>query len=177
MKYAITILLCVAIAGCSIPRSAMERGPVPGQIVRPTESVLILGIRDGQEQGQTPAVGSGQGMTAALRKVLVAHAIPLSMSQSTDLATGFNEAQQGGMAYVMQCVITLWQDNATAWSGSGDKLNISIEVYDAKTRRLVAAATHKRVATGFTFVSGSPDRFMDESAEGALSRVYGWTPR
>jgi hypothetical protein len=91
-----------------------------------------------------------------------------------DLSSGLNEAQEANFDYVLKCVITLWQDNATAWSGNGDKLSISVELYDAKTRQLVAAASHRRVATGATFVSGSPDRFMSEVSTGALSQIYGW---
>lgn len=174
MKYLIVVFVCLFAAGCSVPHSIREGGPLSGQKINPAGMVLVLNVKDGQEQGQPVATGSGQGMVAALRKALSAHGVPLSISQHADLSSGFSEAQQAQFAYVMQCVITLWQDNATAWSGNGDKLNISVEVYDAKTRRLVAAATHKRTATGATFVSGSPDRFMDEVAKGALGRIYGW---
>lgn len=174
MKYLIVALLCIVATGCSVPRSVKEGGPIAGYQVSPKATVLILNVKDGQEQGQAPAVGSGQGMVAALRKALSAHGVPLSISQSSELSTGFDEAQRSGFNYVMQCVISLWQDNATAWSGNGDKLNISVELYDAKTHRLIAAGSDKRTATGATFVSASPDRFMDEVATGALGRIYGW---
>lgn len=174
MKYIIVALLCLVATACSIPHSVREGGLVAGQQINPKTTVLVLNVKDGQEQGQSPAAGSGQGMVAALRRALSTHGIPLSVTQSSDLSTGFDQARQHGFHYVMHCVITLWQDNATAWSGNGDKLNISVEVYDANTHQLVAAATHKRTATGATFVSGSPDRFMDEVAVGALSRIYGW---
>jgi hypothetical protein len=136
--------------------------------------VLILGIPNGQEQGQPEANGSGQGMASALRQALSAHGVPLSITETKDLTAGLDEAQKANFNYVLKCAITLWQDNATAWSGNGDKLTISVELYDAKSRQLVAAASHKRVATGATFVSGSPDRFMGEVAAGALSEIYGW---
>lgn len=174
MKYIIAALLCLAATGCSIPHSVREGGPVAGQLINPKATVLVLNVKDGQEQGQSPATGSGQGTVSAIRKALATHGVPLSVTQSTNLSAGFDQAQRDGFSYVLQCVITLWQDNATAWSGNGDKLNVSVEVYDAKTHQLVAEATHKRTATGATFVSGSPDRFMDEVAVGALSRIYGW---
>ena len=174
MKYVMTAFLLMLMAGCSVPRNVREGGPVPGQQVDPQQTVLVLSVKDGQEQGQTPAAGSGQGMAAALRRALSAHGIPLSISQSTDLSQGFKDAEQDRAGYVLQCVITLWQDNATAWSGNGDKLNISVEMYDAKTHRLIAASSDRRTATGATFVSGSPDRFMDQVATGALGRLYGW---
>jgi len=113
-------------------------------------------------------------MVEALRKVLSTHQVPLSTTDSLTLGPAFDEAQKSKFDYVIRCTITLWEDNATAWSGSGDKLNIAVDVYDANTRQLVAAATHKRTATGATMVSGTPDRFMDEVAAGALGKIYGW---
>ncbi|AHX16304.1 hypothetical protein CH75_10390 [Dyella jiangningensis] len=165
------------LIGCSVPRQVKEGGAMSGHQVAPQGKVLLLNVRDGQEKGQDPATGSGQGMVAALRKTLSAHGVPLNTSQTMDLSRGFEEAQRNGYAYVMKSTITLWEDNATAWSGNGDKLNVSVELYDVSTHELIAAATDKRTATGFTFVSGTPDRFMDEVAIGALSQIYGWPVR
>jgi hypothetical protein len=167
----------LVLAGCSIPHSKAEGGPVSNGVVSRSAKVLILNVPDGQEQGQAPSPGSGQGMVAALRKVLVAHDVPISVTSTINLQDGIDEAHNLGFDYLLKCTITLWEDNATAWSGNGDKLNISLELYDATTKLLVAAATHKRVATGFTFVSGTPNRFMDEVAAGALGKLYGWSPK
>ena len=174
MKYVAIVLVALLAGGCSVPRSVKEGGPISGQVVNPAGKVLILNVADGQEQGQSVAHGSGQGMVSSLRKVLATHGVPLSTTEKVDLSSGLGEAQQSGFDYVLKAVITLWQDNATAWSGNGDKLSVSVELYDAKARHLVAAASHQRVATGATFVSGSPDRFMDEVAVGALGQIYGW---
>lgn len=174
MRIAALVVLAFLIGGCSVPRSVKEGGPVSGQIVNPAGKVLILGIPNGQEQGQPEANGSGQGMASALRQALSIHGVPLTTTETKDLSVGFDEAQRANFDYILKCAITLWQDNATAWSGNGDKLSISVELYDAKSHQLVAAASHKRVATGATFVSGSPDRFMSEVSTGALSQIYGW---
>lgn len=100
-----------------------------------------------------------------------------SLSPQVEASTNvqaLDEASKLNFDYTMKCTITLWEDNATAWSGKGDKLEISVEVFDVKTKQLVGIASHYRVATGFTLVSGTPDRFMDECAEGALGKIYGW---
>lgn len=174
-KITLLIVLCLCAAGCSIPRSLAEGGPIANRRVDPSSKVLILSIADGQEQGQERAPGSGQGMVAAIRKILVAHGVPLSTTATSSLATGLDEARRGGFDYALKGTITLWEDNATAWSGNGDKLTVSLDLYDAKSRELIAASTHRRVATGATFVSGSPDRFMDEVSAGALDKIYGWS--
>jgi hypothetical protein len=170
----VVALATLLMSGCSVPRQVKEGGAVSGAHVVPGGKVLILNIRDGQETGQDPAVGSGQGLVAALRKALASHGVPLSTSADTELESGLASAQRAGYRYVLKCTITLWEDNATAWSGKGDKLNISVELYDTQTHELAAAATDKRTATGFTFASGSPDRFMDQVATGALAQIYGW---
>jgi hypothetical protein len=113
-------------------------------------------------------------MVRAIRKALTEHGVPMSITDTGVVANGFNEAASGGFTYLLRTSITLWEDNATAWSMQGDKLNISVELYDVKSRLLVAGASHRRVATGFTMMSGTPDRFMDECAEGALGKIYGW---
>ena len=171
----LALALCCSLAiSCSMPRSVKEGGPVSGQLINPTAKVLVLGISDGQEQGQASVAGSGDGMVAAVRKVLMARKVPLSITEATTLASGLAEAEKGGFDYLLKGKITLWQDNATAWSGNGDKLSLSVEMYDVKTRELAAAASHDRVATGATLVAGTPHRFMDEVAEGTLSQIYGW---
>jgi Domain of unknown function (DUF4823) len=174
MKYTLTLLAAILLCACSVPRSVKEGGTIAGTTVAQTGKVLVLNVADGQEQGQPPAVGSGQGMVAALRKALSAHSVPLSTTSTATLSAGYDEAQKDGFDYVLLCNITLWEDNATAWSGKGDKLSISVQLFDARSHLLVAAATHNRVATGFTLIAGTPDRFEDEVAMGALGKIYGW---
>lgn len=171
------ILLPLFLLGCSVPRSIPEGNVVAGQSINAQGKVLILSVTDGQEQGQAPASGSGRGMVSSLRKALMQHGVPISTSESTNLVQGLDEANKLGFDYVLKCVITEWEDNATAWSGNGDKLRISVEMFDAKSKTMVAAASHYRVATGFTFVSGTPDRFMDECSKGVLSQIYRWPPK
>jgi hypothetical protein len=176
MKHLVLPLLLLAL-GCSVPHSIPEGGIVKGQSINPIGKVLILAVQDGQEQGQSPAPGSGRGMVAALRTVLMNHSIPFTTSDSMTNMQGFEEAQKLNFDYVMKCTITLWEDNATAWSGKGDKLKISVELFDVKSKQLVAVASHYRVSTGATFVSAAPDRFMDECAAGALGKIFGWTEK
>jgi hypothetical protein len=174
LAHLLTSLAIISLSACSVPRSVKEGGTIPGQQVIPAKKVLVLAIKDGQEQGQPPAVGSGAGLAAALRKALVGHNIPVAITADSTVEQGFADAARNDSAYVMQATITHWEDNATAWSGKGDQLFVSVELYDANSHELVAAATHKRTATGATFVSGTPDRFMDEVSVGALGKIYGW---
>src|SRR5690606_7286551 len=104
------------VAGCSVPRSVKEGGPVAGQQVDRGARVLVLNVADGQEAGQPVAVGSGQIVVSSVRKALQAHGVPLTLSESTDISHGIAEAKGAGFDYVLRTKITLWEDNATAWS-------------------------------------------------------------
>jgi hypothetical protein len=73
---------------CSALQS--RRGAISGYQVNPAAKVLVLNIADGQEKGQEPAPGSGQGMIAALRTVLAAHGVPLSTSSTASLSIGID---------------------------------------------------------------------------------------
>ncbi len=175
MKYlTLLLVLSIPLTGCSIPLSKADGGPVANHQVDPAARVLILNIADGQESGQSAAPGSGQGLVAALGKVMGAHSVQISTTTTSDLSSGIAEAHKSHFEYVLKSTITLWEDNATAWSMNGDKLSIYVELYDSQSRELVAAATHRRVATGETLMPGSPDRFIDEVATGALGKIYGW---
>lgn len=168
--------LLTTISACSIARSVPDGRVVSGQAINNKGEVLIMNIADGQEQGEPVAKGSGQAMVSAIKDVLLNHNVPVTTSQAIDLIPAFDEAEKVGSEYTLRCVITLWEDNATFWSGNGDKLRISLELYSSKQRKLVAKTGYYRVGTGFTFVSGTPQRFMGEAAEGALNRIYGWDP-
>ncbi len=172
-KLAFLVLAIFAI-GCSVPRSIPEGGRIAGQAFDPNGKVLIMAVADGQEVGQPVATGSGKALSSTIRKVLTQHNVPLTISENLKLSDAYTEALLIGFDYILKCEITLWEDNATAWSGNGDKLRISIEMFDVKSKQLAAASSHYRVATGATFVAGNPERFMTECAEGALSKIYSW---
>jgi hypothetical protein len=120
---AIGLLVCVFVSGCSIPRAIPNGGPIASYRVISRDKVLVLNVPDGQEQGQPPAPGSGQGMVSALAQVLEAHGIPFSTTDTTSLSLGFDRAQSEGIQYVLKTTITHWEDNATEWSGKGDKVS------------------------------------------------------
>lgn len=168
--------LTLLLAGCSIPQSQVKGGPIAGHHIDPSTKVLILSIQDGQEQGQDPAHGSGHETVDALRQQLSMYGVPVSTTDTLSLADGIEQAKRDGFGYVCRGSISLWEDNATAWSGNGDKLTLSVELYDSKTRELIGAATHRRVATGLTLLSGTPERFITEVAAGTLGAIYGWKP-
>jgi len=135
--------------------------------------IVILNIADGQENKRS-TIGSGQAMVTALRHQLMSHGIAVMTSRSQDLADGFTEAERLGFTHVAKGMFTRWEDNATAWSGNPDRAAFSIEIYEAKSKLLIASSEHQVQASGLAVTSNSPTRFIRELAERTLGRIFGW---
>nr|WP_320132377.1 DUF4823 domain-containing protein [uncultured Holophaga sp.] len=173
------IMTAVALGSisCSIPRSEPGGGHIQGMTVSPTEKVFIMSVRDGQEPGYPQAIGSGNALSSALGETLNAHGVVFTKPSSWagDMDTAFQEAKAKGCGYVLSADITLWEDNATVLTANGDKLAISLNLFEVKSKNLVATGSFYRVATGITLLLGqTPQRFIKESANGALQKMYGW---
>lgn len=169
------VFVCVGVAlllGCSIPRK-IKAGRVLGEKPLPRDATyLILGIRDAQETGQPVAVGSGKALASAIQQRMLKEGIAAETTAQANFTDGMNEAKARNIPCVIKAEYTLWEDNATAWSGRGDKVAISLEAYDVSTGRMLAASSFKRVATGFTFASDSPFRFLAQAADGAVGTIF-----
>lgn len=102
------VLLLAAVAGCSVPRSVAEGGPLGSHRVDPSAKVLILNVQDGQEQGQDPAHGSGRGVgypvscspqclhLRAAARTSSAHAGQRFVGLELAMGDGFEGSGQGG---------------------------------------------------------------------------------
>jgi hypothetical protein len=166
--------LLVLFASCSAPRTRLVSEVVPGQAINQEGKFLILSCEDAQERGEDVAKGSSNALVSAVRDQMMRHSMKISITQSTALEAAYTEAKANSFDYLLRPVFTHWEDNATAWSMNGDKVGISLEVYDARTRAVLAAASYNRTATGATFVAGSPMRFIVEAAEKTLNQIFHW---
>ena len=175
MRTVLAIAGVVAIAsGCAVPVHQTTGQVVPGVEVSKAPKIVILDINDGQEKGQEATVGSGQAMVSALRDRLMQHNIPVTTVQTTTLEDGYREAERLGFDYVLRGVYTNWEDNATAWSLNPDRAEFALELLSVDSRSLAASANHRRQASGATFLSNTPMRFIPELADSTLGRIFGW---
>lgn len=151
-------------------------GLAPGKSVDANAKVLVLPLPDAIDKGGTTIGGSGGGTTAAIRDALVAHGYSPIVGDSKSLADAFVEAEKLTQRYVLKGSLINWEDNATEWSGRPDTAGISLELYDASSKSLVASSTQNIRASPSSFTPGSPDRFASALADLSLSRIFGWHP-
>ncbi len=168
---AVVFGLCLA---CSVPRTRVVGEVVPGQSINPAGKFLILSCDDAQERGEEVTKGSSNALVSAVRDRMMQHSMKISITQATALEAGYREAKENSFDYLVRPSFTNWEDNATAWSGNGDKAGISLEVFDARTHTMLAASSYNRTATGFTLAPGSPMRFIDDAADKTLSQIFHW---
>lgn len=151
-------------------------GLSPGKSVDAKAKVLVLPLADANDKGGSTIGGSGGGTTAVIRDALIAHGYSPIVGDSKSLADAFGEAEKLAQTYVLKGSLINWEDNATEWSGRPDTAGISLELYDASSKSLVASGTQNIRASPSSFTPGSPDRFESALADLSLSRIFGWKP-
>jgi hypothetical protein len=158
----------LGLAACSASRISNVQ-VYPGMAVDRKERVLLLRVPDG------PANHRGSATLAALRDALASHGVPLAPSDTIDLSTGFDEAAALRCAYILRAEVILWEDRLTWMSNRPDKATISVELWDASSRALVASGTHAVTGAIEEYVDRHPDRFVPELADASLGRIFGWS--
>lgn len=170
------VAIAASLSGCATTRSTTGQG-VPGTTIVPGARVLIMRLPDVVQKGEGTVGGSGEAVAAAIRDDLMRHGYAVVTSDKTALSDAFSEAMALEASYVLRGAITEWEDNATEWSSNPDKLSVSLELYGAARRELVATGGHRVVGQPATLVSGqTPMRFVPETADHSLARVFGWHP-
>lgn len=95
---------------------------------------------------------------------------------TADLDGGLAEAERLDYDYVVRAVLSRWEDNTTQWSGVPDAATLSVALYDARRRELVATATHSLEGSQGDYRARTPDRFIPELVDTCLRSLSGWTP-
>lgn len=173
-QVALVLVLITAAAGLSACGSTEVRGgAVAGAAVPIAGRVCYMPVADGSERGGPAASGSGAAMTAAIRDDLVERRIEAVPLEAGSLRLAGAEARGLGCTSVLRAVITEWEDNATEWSGKGDSIGLSAELFDAESLRMLSTASVREKASALAFVSRSPERFAQVIASDAVAKLFG----
>lgn len=168
-------LIVLVSAACTPMMRKSSGGVVPGRTVDHNAKLLLLAIPDGVEE-DGPAEGSGQAMYTALRDAMIARGVPVTTTDRSDLADGFDQASSLGCRYLLRGAIPEWEDNATEWSSKPDVASVSLELYDVADRTLTATASHRIASSSAQLISKRPDRFIPEIVDVSLAKLFGWQP-
>jgi hypothetical protein len=166
----------LALVSCTSATRTTTGGWVPGQSVPPAATVLVLRTADAAQPGVGQVNGSGASITAAIVQSLSRRSYQVSISTSSDLRAGLHEAQAAGIAYVLHPVITEWEQHSTEWSARPCSAALSLELYDARSEKLVSIATHRVVGSNVQMAHPSTFDFVPELADRTVTRlIYGVT--
>ena len=144
-----------------------------GVAVKTEGRICYMPVKDGHERSGPVVAGSGATMTAAIRDELIARGLDAAPLEADSLATAGAEA--GGLACttVLRAAVTEWEDNATEWSGKGDSIGVSAELFSASDMRMVSTASVRKKASAMAFVSRSPERFAQVVASDVVAKLFG----
>jgi hypothetical protein len=160
-----------ALAGCG--STQVRGGGVAGASIPAAGKVCYLPLADGHERGGDVVAGSGATMTAALRDELVSKGFDLAPLEPGGIASGLAEAQTLACDYLLHGEVTEWEDNATEWSGKGDSIGLSAELFRVGDGKVVSSASVRKKASAMAFVSRSPERFGEFVAASVVAQLFG----
>lgn len=163
--------LIATIAACG--STEIRGGVAGGQKVSTSGRVCYMPIQDGKQRNGETVAGSGVSMTAALRDELLKYHIDALPLQSTSLAKAQSEGVSLGCDKIIHATITEWQDYATEWSGKGDSIALSAEMYDIAGMKMLSTSSYRKKASAVAFVSKSPERFETIVANNTIAKLFG----
>jgi len=117
--------------------------------------------------------GSGASMTSALRDELLKHKINVLPLEAKTLAEARSESLKLGCERMIRAKLTEWKDYATEWSGKGDSIALSAEMYDVQKMKLLSTSSFRKKASAVSFVSHSPERFETVVADNTIAKLFG----
>lgn len=168
---AVAALATAALTSCG--STQVRGGSVAGTAIPTTGRICYMPVHDGHERSGPVVAGSGAAMTAAIRDELVARSLDAAPLESDSLAMAGPEARGLACTTVLRATVTEWEDNATEWSGKGDSIGVSAELFSAPDMRMVSTASVRKKASAVAFVSRSPERFAQVVASDVVAKLFG----
>jgi len=175
LALALAFAAAATLGGCAATRSS-NVVVTPGQLVAQGSKIYLLAVPDGVERRGGVAAGSGLAVAVALRDAMFAKGFQSLQGDSSDLDAGLAEAARLGYDYVVRAAVTRWEDNTTQWSGVPDAATLSVALYDARRRELIATSSHTVEGSVGDYRARTPDRFVPELVDHCLGTLLGWTP-
>ena len=139
MRHLATILLLIAITGCS-SKYRVDSYDSPTARLDKQASFYVVLPKDGQYEEQTYQ-GSGASAASAVATALLVHVdkVVTGTVAGEDLESAMATAREHGLSHVFNVMILHWEDRATEWSGITDKITLKLAVYDTESVQPVSS--------------------------------------
>ncbi len=168
MKTLCILLATAVLCGCNSPTHYNLR-PVNGRVSPLSrEARVYVGISDNSLRG------SGRSCALAFAREAKPFFTAVEIgTEAVDLKLNLINAQAANCRYLFLPRITNREDNATAWSGKSDRLEVELATLDVATSKQLDVGTVEAVGPWWTLENFTPEDFLDGACRHYLRYLVG----
>lgn len=173
MKTLIILALTAAMGGC-----AANKNVIPAHQAAPpnVDRCCVTTSPDGR-YGDEVYTGSGRELSNRIVALLRESGMPQSVVvPAADAKAGAAQCQAEGARAMLIPAILHWEDRATQWSGSLDRITVDVAVADVATREILRRGTFQANNAWATFVNNPPEDLLDDKFAAFIRQLIG-SPR
>lgn len=166
----------ILFAGCTSFQRSTKGQWIPGERFDSSGVIGVMPPSDAEQPKLGRIAGSGAALGAAIRDSLLRRGLKIRILESSVLSEAGPEAGQSGCTYLLKSFYTEWEQHSTEWSAIPTSATGSAELYDVKSRTLLATATHRDAGSNVSFVHRNVSRYVPEIADAIVATLTGTRP-
>ena len=139
--------------------------------LNPNVAVAVATPSNGHFESKTYA-NSGEMTAETVRRAFSKHSDSVTILKNCVSTDCWNSVDPTIYGYFVTPKIIHWEDRATEWSGILDKVEISLVVYDAKTRKKLATANYSGKSKWATFGGDHPQDLLPKPTNEIIDAMY-----
>jgi len=170
LKY-LSILPLLLITGCASTYIHSELRPIEAKLDI-NKGVLISTPKDGV-YGNTQYQNSGKMTASVIKEAFSKHALKVDLVDNCSGDRCLKNIDAIKYGYYVMPTILQWEDRATAWSGLPDRIEVKIEVYDAKTSKELSSASYTGKSKWMTLGGDNPQDLLSVPTNKYVNGLYG----
>jgi Domain of unknown function (DUF4823) len=172
MRYLATILLLIAITGCT-SKYRVDSYESPTTRLDEQASFYVVLPKDGQYEGQVYQ-GSGISTASAVATALLVHVdkVVTGTVSGEDFEPALATARERRLSHVVNIIILHWEDRATEWSGITDKITLKLAVYDTQLGTPVSSTVTSASSKWGTMGGDHPQDLLPEPTKTFVDALF-----
>jgi hypothetical protein len=172
MRLGLLIAMWMAIQACADSHQVTRLSKRPPVKLNPNGAVLVA-VPEDAVYGSNVYRGSGRTTAQTITAVFARHARSVRMeAKYVPPDDSIAAAQSNGYTYLVIPMILHWEDRATEWSGSPDKIEVKIEVIDVASNRTLEAFVVTGKSGLGTMGGDRPQDLLRKPVEQSISEIY-----
>jgi len=155
-------LFCLSSVACYSTGQKTAGTLAAGWTFVPGSTVMLMQVFD---NGGTEGSGSGGKVYAGTIGALERHQCRVLPTAAISVQPALDDALAAHARYLLRIQIIEWEAHATAWTGEPDKGQISADLYEVRTRQIVARVSREDHA------ANSMKRWANELPEAVIAAI------